>query len=291
MRILCLGGSYTGRYLASNFAGEAAVTFLTRNPERLRAEGFSAVTAGELPSACDIPTSLILDTVPTLRPDGELRLPYRSALSALMEGASRPVYLHLSTTAVYPSGLTAQRDEDLPTHNEDSTPHPESGRAKDRLLLEEAIVDTYSGARILRCGGIYGPGRSLATRFSKGDFSRTATGNRMVTRIHVHDLCRLILSFGRVQTGTRANLVNAVDRRPSCNRETFEYLERLLGITVPGNWRNEAPKGRMVVSKHADGLLGGHYRFPTYREGFAACLAPAGHQSMIGPTNEEPTWK
>ena len=124
--------------------------FLTRNPERLRTEGFSAVGAGDLPAACDSPASLILDTVPTYRRDGKLQLPYRSALSALMEGRTRPVYLHLSTTAVYPSGFTAQRDGDLPTQNEDTIPHPESGRAKDRLLLEEAIIDTYAGARILR---------------------------------------------------------------------------------------------------------------------------------------------
>ena len=291
MRIICLGGSYTGRYLARNFAGEAAVTFLTRNPERLRTEGFSAAAASYLPAACDSPASLILDTVPTYRRDGKLQLPYRSALSALMEGSRRPVYLHLSTTAVYPSGFTAQRDGDLPTQDEDTVPHPESGRAKDRLLLEEAIIDTYAGARILRCGGIYGPDRSLATRFSKGDFSRAATGNRMVTRIHVHDLCRLILSFGRLQPGIEANLVNAVDRRPSSNRETFEHLERVLGITVPGDWRNEAPKGRMVVSKYADSLLGGHYRFPTYREGFADCLSSPGHQVSDGPTAEEPTWR
>ena len=291
MRIICLGGSYTGRYLARNFSGEAAVTFLTRNPERLRAEGFSAVAANDLPAAFDSPESLILDTVPTFRRYGKLHLPYRSTLSSLAEGASRPVYLHLSTTAVYPSGFTAQRGEDLPTHDEDTTPGPESARAKDRLLLEEAIIDTYAGARILRCGGIYGPDRCLATRFSKGDFSRAKTGNRMVTRIHVHDLCRLILSFGRAQPRIEANLVNAVDRRPSSNRETFEHLEGVLGITVPGDWRKEAPKGRMVASKYADGLLGGHYRFPTYMEGFAACLNSPDHQGLIGPTVEEPTWK
>ena len=291
MRIICLGGSYTGKYLARNFAGEATVTFLTRYPDRLSAEGFSAIAGYDLRTACDNPATLILDTVPTARQDGKLHLPYRSALSVLTEGASRPVYLHLSTTAVYPSGFTAQRDEDLPTHNEDTVPRPESGRAKDRLLLEEAIIGTYAGARILRCGGIYGPDRCLATRFSKGDFSRAATGNRMVTRIHVHDLCRLILEFGKVQPGIEASLVNAVDRRPSSNRETFDHLERELGITVPGDWRNEAPKGRMVVSKYADRLLGDHYRFPTYREGFAACLSPPGHQGLVGPTVEESTWK
>ena len=156
-----------------------------------------------------------------------------------------------------------------------------------RRLAIHTLEQEYSGAEVYTALA-----EALATRFSKGDFSRTATGK---SNGHAHSRPRSMqahtLIFGRLQAGTRANLVNAVDRRPSCNRETFEYLERLLGITVPGDWRNEAPKGRMVVSKYADGLLGGHYRFPTYREGFAACLAPAGHQSMIGPTNEEPTWK
>lgn len=277
MRILCLGGSYTGMYLARNFP-EAEVTFVARDPERLTAGGLSAFAdPADAVESAGVPVDLVLDTVPTVKEAGAIHLPYRAALEPLMAGPNRagqgrPTLVHLSSTSVYPSDFTAEREDDLPTQDEDTAPGPDSDRAKDRLLLEQAITAAYADARILRCGGIYGPGRCVATRFRDGDFARAGSGNRMVTRIHVHDLCRLILAFGKADPGIPATTVNAVDDRPSSNREVFAHLESVLGITVPGDWRDESPVGRRVITRFSSGLLGGQYRFPTYKEGFAHCL-------------------
>ncbi len=271
MRVLCLGGGYTSTYLAHNFH-EVDVTFLTRNPERLITGGLRVFQPAGGTVAADVTIDLVLDTVPTVKRDGKIRLPYRSALAPLMDGPDRPVFLHLSTTSVYPSNFTAECEDGLPTQDEDTPTGPNSDRAKDRLVLEQAIISTYAEARILRCGGIYGPGRCVATRFRDGDFSRAGSGNRMVTRIHVHDLCRLILAFGAAGADIGTATVNAVDERSSSNRETFGHLETVLGFTVPGEWRTAQPVGRRVVSRYTAGLLDGGYRFPTYREGFADCL-------------------
>jgi hypothetical protein len=273
MRILCLGGSYTGAYLAGNFL-DADVTFLARDPERLVAEGFSVADPRRIGEQ---PFDLVLDTVPTVKIDGEIHLPYQADLEPLMSGPkmsgpNRPVFLHLSTTSVYSSNYTAEREQDLPTQDEDTPTGPDSDRAKDRLVLEQAVTAAYTDARILRCGGIYGPGRCVATRFRDGDFSRAGSGNRMVTRIHVHDLCRLILAFGKADVGLPISTVNAVDERSSSNRDTFAHLQGVLGVTVPGDWRTARPMGRSVVSRYAAGLLDGQYRFPTYKEGFSDCL-------------------
>jgi len=269
LRILCLGGSYTGMYLARNFP-DADVTFLARDPERLIFEGFRAVDQDQNDGGS--PFDLVLDTVPTVKLEGEIHLPYRTALAPLMTGSNRPVFLHLSTTSVYPSDFTAEHVSDLPTQDEDTPTDPDSDRAKDRLLLEQAVTAAYADAQILRCGGIYGPGRCVATRFRDGDFSRAGSGNRMVTRIHVHDLCRLILAFGKADAGLPVSTVNAVDERSSSNRDAFAHLEEVLGVTVPGDWRTARPMGRSVVSRYAADLLGGQYRFPTYKEGFSNCL-------------------
>ena len=269
MRVLCLGGSYTGMYLARNFP-EAQVTFLARDPERLVADRFRVIDPDSTPG--DEPVDLVLDTVPTVKVDGEIKLPYKSVLEPLMTLSDRPVYLHLSTTSVYPSDFTAEREGDLPTQDESTPVGPDSDRPKDRLVLEQVVTATYAEARILRSGGIYGPGRCVATRFRDGDFARAGAGNRMVTRIHVHDLCRLILAFGEPDVGLPVSTVNAVDERSSSNRDMFAFLEELLGISVPGDWRTASPQGRSVVSRYAAGLLGGTYRFPTYKEGFADCL-------------------
>ncbi len=265
-RVVCLGASFTGRYLAREFASEASVVFLTRDPARLRSQGLAALDPRDAEAAAAAPGALILDTVPAADP----ALPYRPALGDLAGRPGGARYLHLSSTSVYPSRFCAETEDGLPTLDERSATGSESARAEGRLLLERAVLAAYPEARILRCGGIYGPGRCVATRFRDGDFSRAGAGNRMVSRIHVHDLCRLVLALGRAEPGPA--LVNAVDEGPSSNRETFSHLEGVLGVTVPGRWRTAAPAGRRVVSGHARALLGGRYAFPTYREGFADCL-------------------
>ena len=75
MRILCLGGSYTGMYLSRNFP-EAEVTFLARDPERLIFERLRIVDSDLIDARA--PFDLVLDTVPTVKLDGEIHLPYRA---------------------------------------------------------------------------------------------------------------------------------------------------------------------------------------------------------------------
>lgn len=271
MRVLCLGGSYSGKYLARHFSDSVEVIFCSRNPERLRASGLQAWTPDNAHVRTLDTVDLVLDTVPAVLDDGA-RLPYDSTVARLLSQPAHPVYLHLSTTAVYPSAFTAARADELPTFDEHAAPDAQAPRALNRLRLESTVTAHYRDARILRCGGIYGPGRSVATRFRAGDFTRAQTGNRLVSRIHVHDLCRLILAAGRPDTVVRTPVVNAVDTYPSTNFETFSYIEELLGITLPGNWRTAAPTGRRIVSRYAQRLLGGTYCFPTFREGFLHCL-------------------
>jgi nucleoside-diphosphate-sugar epimerase len=188
--------------------------------------------------------------------------------------------VHVSSTSVFATaGQTTGAASDGPavtSCDERTEARPDTDRGRLRLALERRVRERYPEACILRSAGIYGPGRSLAVQFRAGNFRRAASGNQYVSRIHVHDLVRLALVLiARCRAApddSTIRLVHAVDERPTANREVFAFLENELGLRVPGKWRDEPPRGRMIRSLYAADLLGRAYRYPTYVEGFRACL-------------------
>lgn len=161
---------------------------------------------------------------------------------------------------------------DLPRLDENTPAAPDEERGLRRLRLEERLRAAFPDLIVVRATGIYGPGRCLALRFAEGDFRRAASGNKIVSRIHVHDLCRVILALAL--HAAPPVLVNAVDRTPTGNAELFAWLEERLRITIPGDWRETALTGRAIASLYMEELLGGRYRFESYREGFEDALEP-----------------
>ena len=94
----------------------------------------------------------------------------------------------------------------------------------------------------------------------------------MVSRIHVWDLCRIILSFGKINPSVITNVVNGVDELSSSNQESFAYIEKVTGIPAPVNLKAATIVGRKVTSKYALNLLDNKYTFPTFQEGFLDCI-------------------
>jgi nucleoside-diphosphate-sugar epimerase len=275
MRILCLGGSYTGKALAQLLKDKCEVVFLARDPIALRRVGFQATSSTAiLNSAEQISIDMVVDSVPPVyNADGRLTHPYAEATNLVLKQGKMVPIVHLSSTSVYPSMFSEEREEELPVLDEDSPTRPESERGVRRELLEEYVSGLWPGIRIVRSGGIYGPGRWLGGRFRAGDFGRIGSGNKMVSRIHVYDLARLILALSNLSGDQGPYVMNAVDEKPSSNKETFTYLEHLLGIKIPGGWREARPQGRKIVSNYVKTLLGDGFMYPSYKEGFAECLA------------------
>ncbi|MAO88992.1 MAG: hypothetical protein CL880_00455 [Dehalococcoidia bacterium] len=271
MKILCLGASFTGTFLASNFANDNTIKFLTRQPCLVKSLGFDVINST---LTNEIGTfELILDTIPPVFDTlGKLSHPYGSIIDSLMSSNPKIVYLHISSTSIYPSNFSSSEHDELPIIDEDTPANPDTKRGEVRLKLEDNIVNRYDTARIIRAGGIYGPNRSLINRFIDGNFSRLRADNKMVSRIHVMDLCRIILSFGKIHAGVRTNIVNGVDRLPSSNQETFAYIQKVTGIPIPVSVNQDTVIGRKITSKHAMALLSNKYLFPTFREGFLDCI-------------------
>ena len=104
MKILCLGASFTGTYLASNFGNDNTIKFLTRQPSLVKNRGFIAINS-ILSDEIDAP-ELILDTIPpVLDANGELSLPYGNIIDKLISSIEKVVYLHISSTSVYASSF------------------------------------------------------------------------------------------------------------------------------------------------------------------------------------------
>ncbi len=254
--MLCLGAGFTTTYLARHF--EADVRFLSRDlPDDLQAleDGFEP--------------QIIVDSIPPVQQGRLLNPLYRER----WQGFNRAVLIHLSSTSVY--------DRETTLINEETPPVPADARGQGRLDLEEAILAVRADAVIFRCGGIYGPGRCLPLSIANGQTAHVPGDNRYVSRIHVQDLCRLILVVGRRLYEARGdslpslfpgygrrNLLLAVDPTPSATADTLAFIHKTWGLSVP---HVDGPVvGRRLQSLYASRL--GPFDFPDYRSGFLHCM-------------------
>ncbi|HSR54260.1 MAG TPA: hypothetical protein VLV83_25830 [Acidobacteriota bacterium] len=276
MRILCLGHSFTGRQLDSHFS-EHQVCFLSRRSAQLREEGVEALRQSEFQAYLEErPPQAVVDTVPAIQDEegGIEDPPYWPLLEKLLEEHPQTPVVHVSSTSVYPAGADeAQSGDLLPVYNEASEAAPGKARGLRRLLLEHKWIDFLPTLRIVRSGGIYGPGRCLALRIRRGDLGRIRSGNKMVSRIHVHDLCRVVLAAAGQDEKKAVRVINAVDARSTLNSEVFQWIEEELDVIIPGDWRDAPPYGRQVTSLYLPQMIDGHYLYPTFKEGYRACLS------------------
>lgn len=236
----------------------------------------------------------IVDTVPAIREENSLLNPFyveeihrlddlysRTAKDSASLPGSLP-YIHISSTSVYPASVEGLLSVD------ELSPTGETESCRKRLELEEAILRFRPEAAIVRAGGLYGPGRSLPIMIAQGKARFFERGDDVISRVHVHDLCRLVLTLGQqIQDGVsfpgyqRSNLINAVDPHPSSVSETRLFLLemysememqqglRRLGLLAPTSLPEPAPVPgqREVRSIYAANLIG-DFRFPDYRSGF-----------------------
>ena len=271
MTILCLGGSYTARYLARRVATGETVLLASRRAPDLRDQGYAAVSPHEV-ATLEPPPRLVVDTVPAVEVDGRVAdPPYLSAVSALLERSPRTLFVHLSSTSVYPSRYQGRRGEDLPTMDEDTPPAPDRPGGERRLALEGRLRRALPQAVVVRAGGIYGPRRSLVDRFVEGRFRAADRRNRMVSRVHVEDLGRLLLALARRERAELPSTINAVDECPSLNAHVYRFMREELGVQVPFDVERLPAEGRRIVSRHLPRLLD-ELRFPSYRQGFRHCM-------------------
>ena len=177
---------------------------------------------------------------------------------------------YLSSTGVYGDCGGAWVDESAPTGTGRRTARSE---ADDEWLAR--------GARVLRLPGIYGPGRSALDRVRAGAARRIDVPGQVFSRVHVDDIVQGALRALDAPPGA----YNLADDLPSNQNAVIEHACRLLNLPPPplqrldeANLNPQArafyAENRRVANGKAKRVLGWVPRYPTYREGLAALLAP-----------------
>lgn len=273
--VLIAGCGYVGTALGSLLAADGhTVWALRRHPailppdvRQIAADLTVPETLQVLPPAIEW---VFYTAAPDVHDDAAYQRIYvegvRNLLHALTERRVHPRRIFLtSSTGVYGESSGAWVDEESP-----ATPHGFSGvrlLEGERLLLEGPFPAT-----ILRLGGLYGPGRaSLVEQVRRGE------SPIYFNRIHRDDVVGALRHL--MMLPRPAALYLGVDHEPTPLSVVLDWLAEALGapptrregsseIRAPRHPANKRCRNaRLLASGYA-------FRYPTFREGYAALLTP-----------------
>ena len=302
-RLLVVGGGYTGQRFARAASARGLAVTLTHRPqpqgEQLAGSwlGFDS-RQGLVPRAEELAgTTHLLVTVP---PDGGEGDPTLRLLGSQLQQLPIRWVGYLSTTGVYGDTGGAWADETSPTA-------ARAGRSQARLQAEQHWLASELPVQIFRLPAIYGPGRSPFAALRQGQSRLIYKPGQVFCRVHVDDIVGAMLHCLALPPERRLPLLNLVDDHPCPSRETLGYAAHLRGLKLPAAERFSdiaAELSPMARSFWAENRRVGNHRlcrqlgyellYPSYRQGYRACLreeaeAPAaagGRQSpLTGPSS------
>ena len=187
-------------------------------------------------------------------------------LGVLRGGSLRRVFF-TSSTAVY-----AQADGSWVDESSETAPTHFSGIRT--LEAERLLLGGPAPATVLRCAGIYGPGR---TRLIDSVRNGTASvSERFTNRIHRDDIAGAIVHL--IDAQVAEDILILSDDEPAPQRDVTHYLAQRLGLPPPAPTPPEASGRGGHKRCRNDKLKATGYRllYPTYREGYAAMLSASG---------------
>lgn len=176
---------------------------------------------------------------------------------------------YLSSTGVYGDTSGAWVDESAAI----------KGRRPDRNAADAAWGMLRSDVRTFRLPGIYGPGRSILDRIAEGRAHRIDLPEQVFSRVHVDDIAGGVMASFRGPAG----VYNLADDEPCHQNELVEWGCAMLGAPLPPLQslddaglspaaRAFYAENRRVANGKAKRLLGWTPRYPSFRDGLAACL-------------------
>jgi nucleoside-diphosphate-sugar epimerase len=288
MRVLIVGPGYIGLPLGAELVRRGNEVFgLRRSGDangELKAAGLTSLAAditepkslAALPPRFDWVVNCVSSTHGSVE---DYRRVYLQGARNLLEwlASSPPArFVYTSSTGVYGQNDGSLVDESAPTE-----PPTETSRVlleTERVFLAAARERGFP-AVVLRVAGIYGPGRGWWLRqFLAGEARLEGEGRRTLNMIHRDDVVGCIVAA--LQLGRPGEIYNAVDDAPVVQRDFFAWLAAKLNRPLPPSVPedSEATRKRGVTNKRLSNAklkaeLGYAFRYPTFREGYAALLA------------------
>ncbi|MGD0614328.1 MAG: NAD-dependent epimerase/dehydratase family protein, partial [Verrucomicrobiota bacterium] len=181
---------------------------------------------------------------------------------------------------VYTSSTSVYGQNDASPVSEASPAEPPSETARVLVETEELLLEAAGQRRwpavILRVAGIYGPGRGHGFRqYLKNEARIEGNGRRFLNMIHRDDVVGCIIAA--LRSGRGGEVYNAVDDEPVTEIDFFEWLAGRLGRGLPafvpadaGAARKRGVTNKKVSNRKLKEDLGYRFKYPTFREGYAA---------------------
>ncbi|KFZ31427.1 epimerase [Pseudidiomarina salinarum] len=204
----------------------------------------------------------------TMTPDGRDKeayhkgyvIPCRHLQQVLKDVAEPPRVFYVSSTGVY-----GQRDGEWVDENSPTEPDRDTGKML--LQAEQAIAGCNAPTTILRCTGIYGPGRDrLREMIRNRDATITPAWSN---RIHADDVAGFIV-YLLTQMDEPDALYLVTDDEPAQMETVYSYIARQEGIEPAELPRSDevGPRGSKRCSNKRLRATGYELIYPTFRSGF-----------------------
>jgi nucleoside-diphosphate-sugar epimerase len=280
-RVLIAGCGYVGARLAELLVSEGvAVDGLKRDPSTLP-EGVEPVPGDVIdPGSLEGLTAGYDAVVYAVSPSGPTEGAYRAAYVDGLRNVLDTVEPDPPSRVILVSSTGVYGQEDGRWVDEETFPAPANATAE-RILEGEALVARHPGTGVvLRLGGIYGPGRTRTIRRVMSGEATCPPPDRYGNRIHRDDAASALRHLLDVADPDAVYL--GVDREPAPLREVYGWIAGRAGAPDPCADADPdvAPDpdrtGRRGTNKRcsSDRLVasGFSFRYPTFREGYAALM-------------------
>jgi nucleoside-diphosphate-sugar epimerase len=267
LRVLIAGCGYVGRVLAAELFERGDETFALRREASGLPSGVTPIVADltDASTLADLPRDLdavVYAASADARDDDAYRRAYVEGVGRLCEAVQPTRFLFVSSTSVYGQTDSEWVDETSPTE-----PRSFAGR---RVLEGERLARAAASGIAVRFGGIYGPGRTRLLDSVVTGRARWRRGH-FTNRIHRDDCAGVLRHLLDLPHPESTYL--AVDHEPAEERTVHSWLALRAGVAEPSEAElGDAMRGagskrcssrRLVSSGYA-------FRYPTFREGYAA---------------------